>query len=248
VNVVGTQLSGLPGSPPYDLPAAIAAGVPLIYAPGRYTVTLVSPASLGPTQNAIQFPVLLTSAASPVPIAPGAIQVTVNVSVPYSGGATLSLGSPTAPNISPAGTVNLQQVGTTSFQIPTWPGTVLVATIGGAPSAGALSISVSPVPSGLQVFAWTTTLTDGSTGGFFGAGVSVVTSTDPSINPPRFFSQVTGWLRLLDTTSVQLSNGVALPFTIPRGSGYPIPGNRSVFGCITSPGAPGAAVSLQLAA
>jgi hypothetical protein len=244
---VGTQLSGLPGAPPYDIAAAVAAGVPLIYAPGRYTVTLVSPASLGPAQNAVQFPVFLTSAASPMPIAPGAIQVTVSVVVPYSGGATIALGTPTSPNLVAPSALNIQQVGTTSFQVPSFIGGVIVATIGGAPSAGALSISVAPVSSGIRAYAWTTALTDGSTGGFEGAGVSMVQSTDPSIVPARYFSQVTGFLRVLDTTSVQLNAGVALPFTIPPGAGYPVPGNRNVFGCITAPNAPGAAVLLQAA-
>jgi hypothetical protein len=244
--VNGTQLSGLPGAPPPD-PAAAAGAPGMIFSPGNYVLTLLAPASLGPAQNAVGFPVYLASAASSIPIAPGAIQVTVSVSVPYSGGATLALGTPTAPNISPPGTVNIQQTGVTSFQVPSWLGGVLVATIGGAPSAGALSISVSPVPSGLQVFAWTTALTDGSTGGFFGAGVSIVQSTDPGVTPPRLFSQVTGWLRLLDTTSVQLNSGSSLPFTIPKGSGYPVPGNRNVFGCITAPNAPNAAVLLQAA-
>ena len=100
---------------------------------------------------AFNVPHVTTSSATSIPATASILRVTVFITTQFSGGATLEIGIGGTPALlfgtgvvdptQPAGTVyNVDPQGSSWLS---WPGGALLATVGGAPAAGAATVQVT---------------------------------------------------------------------------------------------------------
>lgn len=110
-----------------------------------------APAVTGVTAITFDVPHVTTSSATSIPATASILRVTVFITTQFSGGATLEIGIGGTPALlfgtgvvdptQPAGTVyNVDPQGSSWLS---WPGGALLATVGGAPAAGAATVQVT---------------------------------------------------------------------------------------------------------